>query len=51
MVKAFAAIIILVLCFVHPHKVFDPEECIGICLFDGTIPAEQTITPDGLVQL
>lgn len=44
--KLAGMVIVIVLALVHPHKVFDPPLCIGMCLFDGAVPVEQTLPPD-----
>jgi hypothetical protein len=45
--KKLALLAILILTLVPPaSRVVDPPECLGICIFDGAVPLEQTLPPD-----
>jgi hypothetical protein len=43
-----ALVVILILLLIPPHsRVIDPEQCLGICLFDGSTPVEHIVSDDG----
>lgn len=47
MEKLAFVLVLVVLILIPPHsRVVDPEQCLGICLFDGNAPIEQTLPPD-----
>ena len=41
------ALILIILLLLPPKsRVVDPPQCLGICLFDGSVPVEQIVPDD-----